>query len=274
MKENGARPSEKWLRERISLRRFADRPLNREDVDWIVEGAMRAPTAGNMMLYSIILITDPAKKQVLSETCDHQPFIAKAPLVAVFLADYQRWFDYYRNSGVDAYCLERGLEFRGPDEADLLLACSDALIAAQNAVIAAESRGIGSCYIGDIMENYERHRELLDLPAWVFPLAMLCFGYYPEGERPAPRPRFDRKYIAFAEQYQRLSPEELDEMLAGRAAAFSPSNPYGVHNYGQWMYAQKTGAQFSAEMARSVRAALKNWRGEPILPKPFSKRLG
>ena len=131
-------------------------------------------------------------------------------------------------------------------------------------MIAAESREIGSCYIGDIMENYEKHRELLNLPAWVFPVALLCFGYYPEGERPAPRPRFERKYIAFAEQYQRFNPEELDEMLAGRAAAFTSANPYGAQNFGQWMYARKTGAQFSAEMARSVREALKNWRGEPI----------
>lgn len=29
------------------------------------------------------------------------------------------------------------------------------LLRAQNAAIAAESGGIGSCYIGDIMENYE-----------------------------------------------------------------------------------------------------------------------
>lgn len=43
--------------------------------------------------------------------------IAQAPLVVVFFADYQWWFDYYRNSNVNAYCLERGLEFRGPDEA-------------------------------------------------------------------------------------------------------------------------------------------------------------
>ena len=44
---------------------------------------------------------------------------------------------------------------REPDVGDLLLAVSDANIAAQNAVTAAEAMGIGSCYIGDIMENAE-----------------------------------------------------------------------------------------------------------------------
>ena len=57
-----------------------------------------------------------------------------------------------------------------------MLACSDALIAAQNAVIAAESLGIGSCYIGDILEQAEDHAELLDLPPHTMPVAMLCFG--------------------------------------------------------------------------------------------------
>ena len=39
-----------------------------------------------------------------------------------------------------------------------MLAMADACIAAQNSVVAAESLGVGSCYIGDILENVEEHR--------------------------------------------------------------------------------------------------------------------
>ena len=42
---------------------------------------------------------------------------------------------------------------RIPGVGDLLLATTDATIAAQNAVVATESLGIGSCYIGDILEQ-------------------------------------------------------------------------------------------------------------------------
>ena len=42
---------------------------------------------------------------------------------------------------------------------DLLLALADTCIAAQNAVVAAESLGIGSCYIGDVIENAEQMRN-------------------------------------------------------------------------------------------------------------------
>ncbi|MDA8441101.1 MAG: nitroreductase family protein [Peptococcaceae bacterium] len=254
------------LQKRVSLRRYDPKPLRQADVDVILEAAMRAPTAGNMMMYSILIISDNELKQRLSETCDHQPFIAKAPFVLVFLADMQRWFDYYHYANVAEYCIAEGKEFCGPDEADLLLAGCDALIAAQNSVIAAETLGIGSCYIGDIMENYETHRDLLKLPPWVFPVTMLCFGYYPQGERPEQRPRFERQYIVSENGYKRLDDAELASMFAKRSAdKFDPKNAFNAQNYGQFLYARKTGADYAAEMARSVQAALKNWRGDVIV---------
>ena len=111
--------------------------------DMILEAAMQAPTAGCQQLYTILDITDQNLKEALAESCDHQPFIAKAPMVLVFCADCKKWYDAY---------LEAGCKPRKPDVGDLMLAVTDTAIAAQNAVVAAESFGIGSCYIGDIME--------------------------------------------------------------------------------------------------------------------------
>ena len=252
------------LRQRTSLRKYAERPLSDEHLDLILESAMRAPTAGNMMLYSILVVKDPEKKRILSETCDHQPFIASAPVVLIFLADMQKWYDYYLAGGVKEFCQRRGQAFRGPDEGDLLLAACDALVAAQNAVIAAESLGIGSCYIGDIMENYETHRELLALPPWAFPIAMLTMGYFPEGWRRIPQPRFARPYVVCEERYRRLTPAELHQMLGEREARFNPANSLGAANFAQMMYGAKAGAPFAEEMARSVRQALRNWRGQEL----------
>ena len=138
------------IHKRTSLRRYKDTPISDEHLKTLLEATLRAPTAGNMMLYSVLTIKDQAMKEKLSQTCDNQPFIARAPLVLVFLADYQRWFDYYRMSGV---ALLREL-----DVGDLFLAMDDAIIAAQTAVLAAESMGIGTCYIGDVMENYDGTR--------------------------------------------------------------------------------------------------------------------
>ncbi len=254
------------IKERASLRKFQNKAISQEDRSLIIEAALRAPTAGNMMLYSIVIVDEQEKKEVLSKSCDNQPFIATAPLVMVFLADYQRWYDYFLMSGVKEYCQREGKEFTGPTEGDLMLSCSDALIAAQNTVIAAESLGIGSCYIGDIMENYETHRDLFSLPLWTFPIAMLVMGYYPEN-KPTIRPRFNRKYIVHQDSYHCLKAEELSAMFSKRAEKFNEDNTFKAENFGQFMYARKTGADFSREMARSVREMLKNWKGEAFKEK-------
>jgi nitroreductase len=250
----------KVLENRCSIRSYLDQELTDEEKETILNAAYRAPTAGNMMLYSIIEVESKQIKEKLVETCDNQPFIKKAPFVLIFLADYQRWFDYYQHCQVEDFCQQYGITYRFPQEGDLMIACSDALIAAQNAVIAAESMGIGSCYIGDIMEKHEVHREMFDLPPYVFPIAMVCFGY-PANKPDQPRPRFDGKFIRFKDRYHRLSPDELDEMFKEREALLFKNKPElnGAVNFGQFQYRRKFGAEFSQEMSRSVRAALARW---------------
>ena len=118
------------LFDRKSVRVFTDREILPEEKALILKAAAAAPTAGNQQLYTIIDITDQELKNKLAETCDHQPFIAKAKMVLIFCADYQKWYDAFQ--AVDC-------EPRKPGPGDLMLACSDANIAAQNAVTAAWS---------------------------------------------------------------------------------------------------------------------------------------
>ncbi|MFX1579798.1 MAG: nitroreductase family protein, partial [Promethearchaeota archaeon] len=208
----------KVIDNRRSLRGYDSREISPEHKRWILHSAFRAPTAGNMMHYSIIEVADQNMKDRLVETCDNQPFIAKAPLVLLFLADMQRWYDLFKYSNVQDLCKKRNLEYVTPKEADLMLASCDALVAAQNAVIAAESLGIGSCYIGDIMENIEIHREMFELPKWVFPIALLCFGYplrKDRDERPR-TPRFSEHFVYFKNKYKRVDTEEFEAEFVDR----------------------------------------------------------
>ena len=96
----------KTINGRVSLRGYDKRDISKEDLDAILEAAMRAPTAGNQMLYSIIVIKDEETKKILSKTCDNQAFIATAPVLLLFLADHQRWFDYYEQNGVGEHYAE------------------------------------------------------------------------------------------------------------------------------------------------------------------------
>jgi nitroreductase len=249
------------LMKRKSMRTYEEREISAEVKAEILKSTLRAPTAGNMMLYSIVEVTDQKMKDKLAITCDHQPFIARAPMVWLFLADYQRWWDYFIDSDVDELCRKKKIDMRKPEEGDLFLACCDALIAAQNAVIAAESFGLGSCYIGDIMEQYETHKELFNLPQYTFPICMLCFGYPTQQQKDRRQTtRFDQKFIVFENQYRRLGKEDFHEMFRGSENQISKEKEKeGIANPGQAMYLRKFSADFSVEMSRSVRVILKQW---------------
>ncbi len=218
---------------------------------------MRSPTAGNMMLYSILEVEDQNIKDKLVKSCDNQPFIAKAPFVLLFLADYQRWMDYFAVRDIESYRKDENLPNRTPEEGDLLLACCDALIAGQTAVIAAESMGIGSCYIGDIMENYEFHKELFNLPKYTFPITLLCFGYPKEKSCSKElKPRFSKRYIHFKNEYKRFNKHDFADMYKTRELKRYNGNAV---NFGQYMYSKKFVADFTIEMTRSARKAIQEW---------------
>jgi len=233
------------LMNRKSVRVFEKREISQENKEIILKSATASPTAGNQQLYTILDITDQGLKDKLAVTCDNQPFIATAPLVLIFCADAKKWYDAF---------IEADANPRKPGVGDLLLAVSDANIAAQNAVVAAESLGLGSCYIGDIMENREEHKQLLNLPDWVFPAAMLVFGYPTQQQLERQKPqRVDMKYIVHENSYQPLNGQQLREMF---------DNKTGSKTYDEWMKAfceRKYNSEFSQEMTRSVMAYLKEF---------------
>lgn len=234
------------LNDRKSVRVFEDKPIAPELKEAILNAAFQAPTAGNQMLYSIIDVTDQALKETLAETCDHQPFIAKAPLVLIFLADCRRWLDAYKVAGLEA---------RDPGAGDLLLACQDAVIAAQNAVVAAESLGIGSCYIGDILENAEQHINLLGLDDFVLPISMLVFGYPTDQQRERVKPvRFDKRFIVHENKYRRLTESEHREMFDEKHT--STGTDFNYDDFMEKFCNRKYMSDFSKEMTRSAEVYL------------------
>jgi nitroreductase len=257
-------PTLELIMNRRSTREYDPTPLAPDEKDAILQAAMRAPTAGAMMLYTIIEVEDQALKDQLAVTCDHQPFIAHAPYVLLFLADYQRWMDLYEAAGCTQRATELGIELRLPGEGDLVLALMDALIAAQTAALAAESLGIGSCYIGDIVENAETHRQMFNLPRYTFPAALLCLGKPAHARSSRLVPRFERRFIVHQDQYRRFSESELNDMHLpfGRQSFEAHDFPNGANNVVQANYIRKFTAGFSVEMTRSVRQWLRQWWDE------------
>ena len=238
------------LMERKSVRQFVQEPMPREDVEAILNAAVQAPSAGNMTLWTIINVTDPEKKLALSKSCDNQPFIATAPLVLVFCADYRRWFEVFKT-------LDLGEELRVPAEGDFMLATADTIIAAHATVVAADALGYGSCYIGDIIEHCDTQREILGLPEYVKPVAMAVFGKPTQSQidRKKP-PRFKLEDVVHENAYkQEQGADEMIRMLKERQGLDDEA-------FDRWILAftkRKWNCDFSREMSRSAAQILKDW---------------
>ena len=226
------------LHARKSMRVFEDKPVSVETRNAIVEAAMAAPSAGCQQMYSIIQITDQELKNKLAKSCDNQPFIATAPLVLIFCSDMQKWYDAF---------LLAGAEPRLPGSGDFALSLQDTLIAAQNAVVAADSLGLGSCYIGDMMEQCEYHKELLNLPPYVFPATMLVIGYPTEQQKNRPKPpRCTVADILHENAYQPYDEVGLKTLYACK----TPADEF--NGFMQRFCDRKYNSAFSREMSRSV----------------------
>ena len=125
------------------------------------------------------------------------------------------------------------------------------MIAAQNSVVAAQSLGIGSCYIGDILEHCEEQARILSCQRWVVPVSVVVYGRPAAGQvrRAKPR-RWSVESVLFEGAYDEPADSELVELLGAKQddlAAFC---------------ARKWNSGFSREMTSSVARILKGFASE------------
>ena len=139
----------------------------------------------------------------------------------MFVVDYCKWIDLFEHVGclTEEFATESGCTARPhPGLGDFGIAAQDAVIAAQNAAIAAEAVGLGTCYIGDIIENAEEVRDLRHSPEHTVPLNSAILGT-PEEERPDPHPTVN---LVMEGRYRRADAPTMDAQIAEMDAMFRP----------------------------------------------------
>ncbi len=214
-----------------SCRHYRPDPLPAATVEVVVGAAQRSSTSSNLQAYSVIAVTDSAKRAELAQLCGDQKHVAEAPVFLAWCADLAR--------------LERVAEIRGLKQESayvesFLTAAMDAAIAAQTAALAAESLGLGICYIGGLRNQPRQVLDLLKVPRLVFPLFGMTLGW-PQ-KAPRPRPRLPQSAILHWESYNPQQDSALQvydrEMAAtgvyqNRQVA-APDRPDEMENYG-WL---------------------------------------
>ncbi|RDI48028.1 FMN reductase (NADPH) [Falsibacillus pallidus] len=170
-----------------SVRKFKDKPLSREQIQWIVKSAQAASTSSYIQAYSIIGVTDPEKKRKLAELAGNQTYVAENGHFFVFCADLYRHELIGKKENSDVKDTIESTE-------KFMVALIDAALAAQNAAVAAESMGMGICYIGGIRNNLPEVQKVLKTPQRVVPLFGMAVGYPDQDTDVKPRLPFEHIY--------------------------------------------------------------------------------
>lgn len=149
---------------RRSIRRYLEKPVEREKILTCIEAARLAPSADNVQPWRFLIIDDPdlkAKfaKEVFSGIYFITKFAAKAPVIIVILAK----LDIIANrigkqiQNIHYYFIDSG-------------------IAGEHIVLQAEELGLGTCWIGWF--NPRKARKFLKIPRKYKIVSLMAMGYY------------------------------------------------------------------------------------------------
>jgi nitroreductase len=115
---------------RRSVRAFTQEGVSADALGQIVSAANRAPSAGNLQAYQIVVVRQAERRRRLAQAALGQEFVAEAPLTLVFLTHPARSAVRYGTRGERLYALQ------------------DATIAATYAQLAAHALGLSSVWVG------------------------------------------------------------------------------------------------------------------------------
>ncbi len=156
------------------MRRYLDRPVEREKIELCLEAARFAPSACNAQPWKFVVIDDPAKKERLRRAAfsgiySVNAFAGKAPVLIIV----------FRTSGKllprIAGC------FQGKEYPII-----DIGIAGEHLVLQATDLGLGTCWVGWF--NGKGVRKALNSPLGQKPVAIIPVGYpVPDKKKAVPR---------------------------------------------------------------------------------------
>jgi nitroreductase len=163
MKDNRT-PFQRLVQERRSIRRYIERPVERDKILVCLEAARLAPSADNSQPWRFLVLDDVDLKQhfckeVFSGIYSVSKFAKKAPVLVVILAR------------LDIIAHRVGKQIQ-----NIHFHLLDIGIAGEHIVLQAEELGLGTCWVGWF--NTRKARKVLKIPRGYKIASLLSMGYY------------------------------------------------------------------------------------------------
>jgi len=161
---------------RRMVRNFADKPVDRQIIDRIVDLTRHAPSAGFTQGQAFIVVSQPELKQAIADTCQEEeyvvrgfaPFISKAPVLLIPCTSEAAYHRRYQEADK---VNEDGTEIVWPVPYWFM----DIGCAVMIALLASIDEGLVTAFVGS--KDLDTLRSLLKMPAEVTPVGVIAVGY-------------------------------------------------------------------------------------------------
>lgn len=191
------------IKNRTSIRKYAQREVSEELLNQLLEEAERTPTMGNLQLYSVVVTRSEEGKKALAPAHFNQPMVTQAPVVLTICADFRRTTVWAENrKAVPGY--DNFLSF--------INAATDALLFTQTFCNLAEEKGLGTCFLGTTVYMPQMIIDALNLPRLVMPVATITLGW--PDEKPSLSDRLPLRSIVHHEKFEDYTPQKIDDFYA------------------------------------------------------------
>ncbi|WP_300766205.1 nitroreductase family protein [uncultured Bifidobacterium sp.] len=241
-------PTIRTLLERRSIRNFTGEAIDDETRAVLEEVAQRAPSSQYLNDWSAIRVTDPGLREHLAHI-GHQPYIAQAPLLYVFIADEHRNALIARTRRITSddpdFSFDAGYRFTQ--------AQNDTTLALHAMETAANALGLGCVVLGSLLNDIDSLIDLLRLPDLTYPVLGLAIGH--PNQHPDLKPRLPRSAQFPVDHY----PSDDQASIESYLPAFDDS----VHHYYDLRHADRPVDAFSEQIAA---AATQNVRAKAVAP--------
>ena len=194
-----------------SHRAFTDQPIPESWIETLLACALSAPSKSDLQQVSVIRVEDASKRAALAALVPTLNWLASAPLVLVFCGDSRR---------IRRICELRARPFDNDHLDALFNASVDAALVMMNFIRAVDAAGLGCCPISMVRDRSGELSRLLELPAYVFPVAGMAVGF-PAAERLI-SPRLPLSVTVHTDRYDDSRLEEALEAYDRRRHAVLP----------------------------------------------------
>jgi nitroreductase len=137
---------------RRSVRQYTDEPVDKHDLQTILEAGRWAPSGLNNQPWRFAVVRDPKVKDEIAKQTRYREIIRNSPVIIAVFIDNDDSYDRTKDCQGIGACL-------------------------QNMWLATHALGLGGVWLGEILKNKERVGDILEVPETYELMAVLAIGH-------------------------------------------------------------------------------------------------